>query len=335
MTTVKTDAQRLMSNLWWGMATILVVLGGIVAKESWWATILMVLTGLVIFPPVYNHILDKVKLSDRFNLRIPLVFLALVGATTLLFTQDALVKAREQAAIAKEERERLARDQADRMAREAQRKAEVQAEFAKNGDSILAELQKAIDSKNVPAALSIKNRFQPAVNDPRLNALVVKYEEMKQQVDREQAIAVLLKQANTLKVDQYAEAIDIYSKLAGLDPANAQYKSKVDKYTSLKTKADERKRKAAAEAAAKAEREKRIEEQFSGWDGSHRNFERMIKNAMNDPDSYEHVETRYRDMGKTIRVYCTFRGKNAFGGIVKNTKVADFDLDGNFVREIQ
>ncbi len=50
---------------------------------------------------------------------------------------------------------------------------------------------------------------------------------------------------------------------------------------------------------------------------------------MNDPDSYEHVETRYGDKGTYLIVTTTFRGKNAFGGVARNTVTAKVDLEGN------
>jgi hypothetical protein len=66
---------------------------------------------------------------------------------------------------------------------------------------------------------------------------------------------------------------------------------------------------------------------FSGFDGSHAELEAVIKSDMNDPESYEHVETRYRDDGSTIYVITTFRGKNAFGGTV--THKAEATLGGS------
>ncbi|RIV20318.1 hypothetical protein DYU11_19905 [Fibrisoma montanum] len=61
-----------------------------------------------------------------------------------------------------------------------------------------------------------------------------------------------------------------------------------------------------------------VEGFFSPWDGSHPGLERAIKSSMNDPDSYEHVSTRFKDNGSTVYVFTTFRGKNAFGGKVVN-----------------
>lgn len=84
-----------------------------------------------------------------------------------------------------------------------------------------------------------------------------------------------------------------------------------------------------------AERTAKIEKQFSSWDGAHRNLEKYIKDHMNDPDSYEHVETKYWDLKDHLVVLTTFRGKNAFGGKVINTVKAKVDLDGNVIEIIE
>lgn len=83
-----------------------------------------------------------------------------------------------------------------------------------------------------------------------------------------------------------------------------------------------------------AAREEKIEDQFSAWDGSHRKLEKYIKENMHDPDSYEHVETRYSDRGDYLYVITTFRGNNAFGGKVKNSVSARVSLDNGDILEI-
>lgn len=55
---------------------------------------------------------------------------------------------------------------------------------------------------------------------------------------------------------------------------------------------------------------------------------------MNDPDSYEHIETRFRDDGDNIFVITKFRGTNAFGGKVINTVSAKVDFNGNVIEVI-
>lgn len=69
--------------------------------------------------------------------------------------------------------------------------------------------------------------------------------------------------------------------------------------------------------------EMKIKNQFSAYDGSHMALERYIKSTMNDPDSYEHISTKYNIAGDhTLLVTTIFRGKNAFGAMVVNKVVA-------------
>ena len=82
-------------------------------------------------------------------------------------------------------------------------------------------------------------------------------------------------------------------------------------------------------------REEKIRKLFSAWDGSHNGLEKLIKETMNDPDSYKHVETVYWDMGNHLVVRTTFRGKNAFGGVVKNWVKAKISLNGEVMEIIE
>lgn len=81
----------------------------------------------------------------------------------------------------------------------------------------------------------------------------------------------------------------------------------------------------------KEERQNLIYKQFSNLDGSHRNLKRYVKNNMNDPKSFEHIETKYADKGTYLYVYMKFRGSNAFGATVLNTIRAKVDLQGNIL----
>lgn len=73
---------------------------------------------------------------------------------------------------------------------------------------------------------------------------------------------------------------------------------------------------------------KRIESGFSGWDGSHKQLTKIIKESMHDPDSYDHVKTTYIDTGKDLIIETTYRGKNAYGGLVLNKTNAKASYDG-------
>ncbi len=110
-----------------------------------------------------------------------------------------------------------------------------------------------------------------------------------------------------------ARNFELYRELAELTPQDAKVKQKFDVYRKKFEEQQQKERlaaeKAAKEANERAEIQKKISNQFSAWDGSHRKLEAIIKDSMNDPDSYKHVETRYSNAGTYITVYTTFRGK--------------------------
>ena len=78
-------------------------------------------------------------------------------------------------------------------------------------------------------------------------------------------------------------------------------------------------------------RQENIQKLFGAWDGSNINLVVYVKNNMNDPKSFEHVETLCKDQGNNIMVSMEFRGKNGFGGVVKNKVVALLDINGNIL----
>lgn len=50
---------------------------------------------------------------------------------------------------------------------------------------------------------------------------------------------------------------------------------------------------------------------------------------MNNPKSYEHVETRYSVGEEALTVVTTTRGTNGFGAVVTNRTIATVDKAGN------
>lgn len=99
----------------------------------------------------------------------------------------------------------------------------------------------------------------------------------------------------------------------------------------------DRARAAQAEAARRAAmtpgqlRRERIEQQFSGWDGSHHAVEQAIKARMNNPRSYVHERTTWvdRGIGHGITAHTTFRGTNAFNAVVRTVAVVELDESGD------
>jgi hypothetical protein len=82
-------------------------------------------------------------------------------------------------------------------------------------------------------------------------------------------------------------------------------------------------------------RQEMIKSQFSGFSGKHTKLCEYIKNHLNDPDSFDHVQSKYFDQGSYLVVIVTYRAKNLFGGVVTSYCKAKVDLDGNILEIIE
>jgi hypothetical protein len=115
--------------------------------------------------------------------------------------------------------------------------------------------------------------------------------------------------------------------LLGIIAVNSPDPAIEDAKPSVKPVVKTEKPKVLTEEEKKEKRKEELRVCFSPWNGSHRNLTEFIKENMNDPDSYEHVETSYYDMTTYLIVNTTFRGNNQFGALVKNTIKAEVSAD--------
>jgi hypothetical protein len=137
---------------------------------------------------------------------------------------------------------------------------------------------------------------------------------------------------NSFFISNLTENIPVREKLLSALKEEQKKIEAEEKAELLKKEAED---KVAAEKKAIEDRKNLIESQFSAWDGSHNNLTKLIKESMNDPKSYDHDETLYRDMGDYLLVTTTFRGKNAFGGVIKDSVSAKIALDGTILEIIE
>lgn len=85
-----------------------------------------------------------------------------------------------------------------------------------------------------------------------------------------------------------------------------------------------------------------VKKQF-GWRGQHFDLEYLIEKSMNDPDSYEHIETHYRvvkyptnkNEPPFLLVTTKFRGKNAFGAKVTQQLTAKVDANTGTILKVE
>lgn len=205
--------------------------------------------------------------------------------------------------------------------------------YYSNRDSILGVIDVAIQTSQYDAALLIIEKYSNSEDSMLVEAKtrVVTLTKEAEQKKKEQDILQKLK---GIPASQAKRNLDLYKELREINPSNDLYTEKVEYYSARyreQIKAEEdRQRKASIVAA----RKERIESQFSAWNGAHRNLESLIKKSMNDPDSFKHTETVYWDKGDYLIVKTTFRGRNAFGGMVINSVTAKVSLDGQILEII-
>ena len=215
-----------------------------------------------------------------------------------------------------------------RQREEAQKQAEVA--FDKNINQHYMHLKKLILENSLDDAVKLLDNFNKYGQ--------INYKDV-QNINKAVRTNYNLKKLEGISKNNTKERLDIYKKLVVINPENTSYISQRDRYQKVFTEQEIKRRnaerKATEERRKTEERNARIEEHFSPWDGSHRNLVNLIKESMNDPDSYKHVKTVYSDHGEYLMVKTTFRGKNAFGGTVVNFVLAKVDLDGNILEIIE
>lgn len=194
-------------------------------------------------------------------------------------------------------------------------------EFHENKPQIIAEIENKIQLQEYQEAVKLISSYLDLVSDEALIELQEKAKTEEAAYLKKKEITELLAKVKKVPSSDYRENMQLYKRLSELDPENKTYSVKLESYTDKYNKEQERLRR-------QAERKKKIEEQFSAWDGSHLKLTQYIKDNMNDPKSYEHVKTVYWDKGDHLVVRTTFRGKNAFGGVVINHATAYVTLNG-------
>lgn len=80
-----------------------------------------------------------------------------------------------------------------------------------------------------------------------------------------------------------------------------------------------------------AEQKLKLKELFDEYHGGFKVVNKAIKRLMHDPNSFEHVNTKYEVKDNKIIFYTEYRGKNAFNATVLNSITGVMDLDGNIL----
>lgn len=290
----------LLLNWFFGGLFLLAALFSII--ESPLFALCLIPISFLLLPPVRKLIYSKTNKELSSNIRVLLVIALLSVSGMVSQYEDRL---QEQELLAKKAQEEAVEEFEAR-----QRNIEY---FNENREQILARANSALLNNEYKSAIAQTAKYMVS-GDKSL--IKINFRAKK---------GALLDELSTVPESDYERNKSLYQRLSNLNPSNSEYKDMLAHYSD---KIEDAKQ---AEEATTA-RKKRIEQQFSGWDGAHRNLERFIKKAMHDPDSYDHDETVYWDMGDHLVVRTTYRGKNGFGGLVRNDVKAKVSLDGEILK---
>jgi len=99
-------------------------------------------------------------------------------------------------------------------------------------------------------------------------------------------------------------------------------KQKNDKQVAVKAEADRQER----------ELNKIIKKKFNTFKGYHIGLKQHIEDRMNDPKSFEHIKTSYKQRADgTIHIVMKYRAKNAFGALILCNSSAILDSKGDII----
>lgn len=272
----------------------------------------MIVASGLLLPPVRNYVYSNT------NKKIPPIF-RVISIFVLLLTFGYFI-----GQVQDKKAQDLAVHQAQEKAqKEAHLRQEIIDQFNDDREQIINSAKNALSEKDYQSAISQTNKFL-VVGNEEINEINAKANKELIAIENTKKTESLLTELKTVPEKDYRKNLNLYTRLLDLHPNNESYKTQVTYYTDKL--AEEEKKQKADES-----RKKKIEAQFSKWNGSHRNLEKIIKKSMNDPDSFDHVETKYWDSGDYLVVQTTFRGKNAFGGVVVNSMKAKVGLDGQIL----
>ena len=297
----------------WVFGLLFLLAGVLSLVESPLAGLSLIAAAALLLPPVRNFVYSKTNKDFPVKARAISIF--------ILFMAFGFFVGQAQE---RKEQELAAQQAQGKAEKAAQLRQDNVDYFNANREQIISRVKSAITEKDYQAAISQSNKYLVS-GDKELEQLNTQAKNELSAIQKAKKTEKLLAELNSVPTEEYEKNRGLYQQLLNMHPDSELYKNKVAFYAG-KIK-EEKQKQIAAEA-----RKKKIESQFSAWDGSHRNLERVIKESMNDPDSYEHVKTVYWDRGDYLIVKTTFRGKNAFGGVVKNSVTAKVSLDGQVLQ---
>jgi hypothetical protein len=177
--------------------------------------------------------------------------------------------------------------------------------------AILERMRSAIGAADWQSAMRAAAPYR-SLGDQRLDSLYSVAAELRQAEIDEAREKELLARVRRVPASDLSENRRLYGQLMNLNPDQPTYRERYDYYNGRISKRE-------AEAA---ERRRRFGDapQASAWDGTYGEVKDYLREVMNDPKSLEMDScTGVYNTDEGWLVGCDYRGRNAFGGMVRQS----------------
>jgi len=301
----------------WVFGVLLGLSGLVSLVESPLGGICLIAISLLLLPPVRNAVYAKTKNKLPLKARAISIFVLLI-AFGIFSGQSQEKKAAELEA-------QKAEEQAQKVSQARQDNINY---FNSYKEEIISSASSALSENNYQLVMNQTRKYLPA-NDAELNQIhnqaknaleeIKKAErEAKEKLQREAKTKDLVAKLKTVPASEFKANKDMYQQLVNMNPDNATYQQKFDYYSQkLTEKLEKEKREQEREARIAKFGESPTQ---SAWDGSYYAVERYLKRVANDPDSID-IDgcTKVYHIKSGWLVGCDYRGRNAFGGMIRQS----------------
>lgn len=310
----------------WMFGVLFILSGILFLIETPLIGISFIAMAALLLPPIRTFVYSKTnkELPLKFRASVLIVLFILVGVFT----------SQEQS---KKEQELAAQQAQEKLEKAAQIRQKNIDYFNANRSEILSNIKQAFDSTKYQKVISLSKKYLEFGDQELLKynqASKTAIAEFKQEVRSLVGKKVPYEKWSEWGSPETLEGTSNKYWVAYLPKANISFVSEKKTDIIIFSGFNKNSAKNFIEQKNK-KRKEQLESQFSAWDGSHRNLTELIKKAMNDPGSYDHVETVYWDKGDYLIVMTKYRGNNAFGGKVLGMVKAKVSLNGDILQVIE
>ena len=270
--------------------------------------LLLIIMGITFIPSFRDWLRKTTRRNISFKSR-QLLYSVFGMILIAIFINSVIAEKNTTDRVFKEKREKERLESIQRKAELLKKKSE---DFKNDKDKILSRAKTFIKNKNHKDGLTVVN-YYAFTNDKDLLALKKEIQTIQRDIHKKKRTKEILSKLKKLPASKINDNYNLYKELSKLHPNNEKYPKEMKLY---------------ADKIAKVKAEKIAEKIFYGdkpvqssWDGSYSAVKSYLKRAMNDPSSLEmnNCSSVYKIDDKGWAVKCSYRGKNAFGGMVLNS----------------